>query len=63
MGQFEALTKLRASMQGNPDPGFVHFYPVYDPKEHVCGPRGTPCWCEPTLDHIDPRIVIHNQSH
>lgn len=63
MALYEALAKLRAALQEEPDPELVHLYPLHG-KEHTT--RGYPeclCWCEPVPDFIDPRIIVHNPSH
>jgi hypothetical protein len=38
--------------------GYVHVYPLFDGREHVC--CGFTCWCDPQPDWDNPRVVIHN---
>lgn len=63
ISQYDAVARLRASLLLEPDQSFVHLYPPWDKKQHVLGPRGTPCWCNPYIDEIDRRIVVHSPSH
>jgi hypothetical protein len=63
MALYEALAKLRAALQEEPDPELVHLYPLVGIEHVTKGYPECPCWCEPVPDHIDPRIIVHNPSH
>jgi hypothetical protein len=47
--------------ESDAEDGYVHVYPLFDGREHVCW--GFTCWCGPKADDDEPRVIIHNILH
>lgn len=61
MACYESVIKMRASLAGLSGDFVQHVYPTFG-KPHTFGFLPD-CWCEPKLDTLDPRIIVHNPSH
>lgn len=54
-----AIAGIRATLAFSDDEGPWSVFPRFG-MEHD---NGATCWCNPTPDDIDPRILIHHPSH